>query len=67
MMKEEVSISRVNISTPKGCEVVFEKCKNEAYWFVGLKSICDKHMKQLCKKMGWNYKGLIKEAQSKGD
>lgn len=57
----EVHISRVNISSPNGCQVVTEKCSNEAYWFVGKLSICDKHLKQLCSKIGWDYDNLIKE------
>lgn len=62
-MKEAIHISRVNVSSPNGCEVIFEKCRNEAYWFVGPKSICDRHMKQLCRKMGWNYARLVRESK----
>jgi len=65
-MKQKITITRVNISSPNGCQVKTENCKEEAYWFVGHLSICDKHLKVFCKLAGIDYEGVLKEARSKG-
>ena len=62
---EQVSITRVNIGSPKGCQVKTEKCKNEAYWFVEEMSVCDKHLKLFCKLSGINYNNVVKEIKNK--
>ena len=63
-MNEKVSITRVNISSPHGCPVK-GKCKNEAYWFIGMLSVCDKHLKEFCKLTKIDYKGVVEEAKEK--
>lgn len=64
MTNEQVSIVRVNISSPNGCQVK-ELCKKEAYWFVGNLSVCDKHLKKFCELSGIDYKGVVSEIKTR--
>lgn len=57
----KVDMLRVNISSPNGCQVKTEDCKEEAYWFIGKLSVCDKHMKEVCDACGWDYDKLVEE------
>lgn len=61
-----VTITKVNISSPEGCMVKKEKCKNEAYWWINNRfSICDKHLKEFCKATKIDYKSILKESKEK--
>ena len=61
-----VQITRVNISSPNGCQQVKEKCDEEAYWFVGKLSLCEKHFKLFCKMAEFDYDKIVKETKEKG-
>jgi len=58
-----IQITKVNISSPLGCQIKDEDCKNEAYWFIEEKSVCEKHLKYMCKILGMDYDEIIKDVE----
>ena len=64
MTEQKVSITRVNISSPNGCQVK-KPCNEEAYWFVGKLSVCEKHFREFCKLSGIDYDDCVEEVKGK--
>lgn len=58
-----IEITRVNISSPNGCQIKTIKCEEEAYWFVGEMSLCDNHLKLFCDKARIDYDGCVEEVK----
>lgn len=60
-----VDITRVHISSPKGCQRAGVKCGNVAYWFVGTRSLCEGHLKEFCELAGIDFQGVLDEIREK--